>query len=136
MSREIKFRVWDKESRAYYPIAGIDPYGRICIPCGAWTGTQNRIESCDSIVCRPGKMVLEQYTGLKDKNGKEIYEGDIVMWTDDNTESGSIVFDEGCFYVNWPICMERIDASDAFDLEVIGNIHENPELLEGNSDED
>ncbi|MEC1682489.1 YopX family protein [Bacillus mojavensis] len=76
---------------------------------------------------------LMQYTGMKDKNGREIYEGDIVF--DERKNSAEVVFDDGCFCVigylgdlrTHPIrdslfCGER--------FEVIGNIYENPELLE------
>ncbi|MCR1994393.1 YopX family protein [Bacillus subtilis] len=76
---------------------------------------------------------LMQYTGMKDKNGREIYEGDIVI--DERKNSAEVVFDDGCFCVigylgdlrTHPIrdslfCGER--------FEVIGNIYENPELLE------
>lgn len=75
------------------------------------------------------KFVFEQCTGLKDKNDKLIYEGDIV---DDGEQYTKIVFDKSCF------CYD--DGSGFYDdldfyythCEVIGNIHENSELLEGN----
>jgi len=83
--------------------------------------------------------VLMQYTGLKDKNGKEIYEGDIVHVTDffhgdAKVYKGVVKFVGGYYQIegqdirNAPLGW--IISSD--DLEVIGNIYENPELLEGN----
>lgn len=85
-----------------------------------------------------------QFTGLFDKNGKEVYEGDIVShpWKDpifgDLVETGQFVhsticFNNGAFVVNYRLQGEYIYLQDFVRLkclEVVGNIHDNPELLE------
>lgn len=73
---------------------------------------------------------LMQYTGLKDKNGKEIYEGDIVQTH--TKEFAKVVFQNGCFmWDNAPLCYDEEweFAKTEKWAEIIGNIYENPELL-------
>lgn len=111
MSREIKFRAWDTDGTMYYSeINGewnIGTFGVQCRYCG------NRIM---------------QYTGLKDKNGTEIYEGDI-----DNRKRVCEYFPNlGCFGFKNPkyapiTFLGQFIASSR--NVVIGNIYENPELL-------
>ena len=70
---------------------------------------------------------FEQFTGLRDKNGKEIYEGDIdeargvCVWDEDTVSFGWIDHEDGYFH-DWGYIFG--------DFDIIGNIHENPELLE------
>ena len=81
--------------------------------------------------------IVEQYTGLKDKNGKEIYEGDIVFFFTEHFDKATGGFDgedEHNATVEWfdngLAFMDKIPYDPNIECEVIGNIHENSELLE------
>lgn len=79
-----------------------------------------------------------QFTGLLDKEGVEIYEGDCVKY--DNGDTGKVVFRFGQFYAYNGYARDSVEAEmklyddsapfdDGFEIEIIGNIHDNPELL-------
>lgn len=144
--RTIKFRgKCAKDSR----FAGEWVYGS-CVQCEKSDDVliTSAINDRCSCTYHVDPATVGQFTGLTDKNGKEIYEGDIVShpWKDpifgDLVETGQFVhsticFNNGAFVVNYRLQGEYIYLQDFLRLkclEVIGNIHDNPELLEEGGD--
>lgn len=81
---------------------------------------------CSEVEIMP--ETVGQFTGLKDKNGKKIFEGDIG-WDEHNECYGVVKFEEGKFLYVWENIAEDLrEVADS--IEIYGNIHENPELLE------
>lgn len=75
-----------------------------------------------------------QYTGLRDKDGTKIFEGDIVLLKG-YEEPYQVVFDESCFLVYSDSVRYAMDNFYDYEIEVIGNIYDNPELSGGKEDD-
>lgn len=117
MNREIKFRAWDG-----YKMFHVD---QITFNDGIWDISKGQGVS---ILTQP-HIILMQFTGLKDKNGKEIYEGDVLQWAESKVV---IKFQDGAFGFNDD---SEIHLGFCFliginlNSEVIGNIYSNPDLV-------
>ena len=122
MSREIKFRAWLKENEKMMKVSSLHLENKeISVK---ENGTFHLFRMQD----------LMQYTGLKDKNGKEIYEGDIVVLNNIENDNMCIVRYEHSSYrlEGWGL-REDLSNAEARFLEVVGNIYENKNLLEENN---
>jgi len=77
-------------------------------------------------------LIWMQYTGLKDKNGKEIYEGDVVKQEDETFPTLTIKYSDKYGSWNYSYRNDEYGVQPSKDWEIIGNIYENPELCENN----
>lgn len=123
MQDRFNVRFWDIENKLYlYP----DCYMQTAWNIGLGKRKTPLLYKLWSCI----KYIPQQCTGLKDKNGKLIYEGDIVKFIDMGNQTGIVEFVSSCalFQVNY-LTKEDWAFLDKREYEVIGNIYENPELL-------
>ena len=126
-----RFRAWDKENKKMIDVDILN-----------WNnGEVDFIGDGITFILKANDIVLMQSTGLTDKNGKEIFEGDIVKVTDGDERTnfpdggiGTICGLDEIFmwYIDGQVHNGLFDISQEYYIEVIGNISENPELLEVN----
>ena len=118
--REIKFRAWDKSRKCW-----VEDFS---YQNGSWWIDEYRNDTLESR--RPFEDIkLMQFTGLYDKNNKEIYEGDIIKFWEENFIE-PITY-SGCTFIagknGTGVPVDSLDCEKS--VEVIGNIYENPELI-------
>jgi len=120
---EITFRMWLKSQNKYFDAYQINFKEKIIFIDPRYSNNMFSFDDC----------VIEQYTGLKDKDGKEIYEGDIVKVEEKeyqynevmtNKYQATVVFREGCFKLVEENGLMDMIYNKADKCEVIGNIHE------------
>lgn len=131
--REIKFRCWDIENKEMLEVQELDYVD-------SYDGQPMIRTTMYNDYFDTEDMILMQYTGLKDKNGKEIYEGDIIyckQYIGGNCveyciEKGYVCFNDGEFGLyrkqGYYQSLYKFKEYD-YEFEVIGNIYDNPELL-------
>lgn len=127
--REIKFRAWDKKNKTMVRGESLVSENVFISPANG-----NLVFSYNAELYLMDNFELMQYIGLKDKNGKEIYEGDLLR---DNRIDVDDIYQvcwnsySACFMIE----LEDEYLHQILDyVEVVGNIYENPELLEANND--
>lgn len=131
-----RFRVWDTEKKELiYDAENAYDYMRPC------SGGKIIEADCFGDVLANKRYIVEQCVGLKDKNGRLIYEGDVVKITGDVMTIG-LKYMDCLFKVIWAdigFCFEMLDENDGlgfcecWEYEIVGNLHANPELLEANN---
>ena len=111
MTREIKFRIWNN--------------GQMRYSMDGWSEDTDILNLSDLFT----ETILMQYTGLKDKNNKEIYEGDLLKMDYHGDTIFEVVFDNGAFCIKPFMSPDTLVDDYTDQATIVGNIYRNPEML-------
>lgn len=126
--RNIKFRIWDIQAKEIVKVPQLS-FGDdgLSLTISVWLKTP---QGYDIVLVVGENCNLMQFTGLFDKNGKEIYEGDVVSFLSGKYE---VIFKLGAFVlksIKYPdACLGKFERTKNSQIEIIGNIYENPEIV-------
>lgn len=123
------FRVWDKKNKCFLESFFIDPNGQVGVIYVTPPYADKDYNICVKNVidyCNPKNIEVMQSTGIVDKNGKEIFEGDIIEFS---TFRVVVKWEDCRFKIKSSCCDLALDIIRAEKCEVLGNIYENKELL-------
>ena len=124
MKREIKFRAWEKETEQYFKVLAIDFKSKI-VSCRHFKWKYDPFNQINL-----NYLDLEQFTGLKDSNGDDIYENDLVLLDPDDPPY-QVIFDEGKFELSNDYLRLVYDLSEEhMDCEIVGNVHTDGDLID------
>ncbi|WP_335780260.1 YopX family protein [Campylobacter coli] len=142
--KDFDFRIWDNHNKKYidnisYSIKKYQNENKVFLPFSIDLSEYGNNETFkDEIQIPSNRVEIKLWTGFYDKNGKKIYEGDILYYFKDCSEGEvfkyQVLFKEGAFYLfeSYDGFVDDEDLIAEFDLkelQVMGNIHENKELL-------
>ncbi len=133
MQRPIKFRGWHTTQKKMFTAEEMSDDQLTLLPTGQFINVSGS-STLRSTIYPQDKFIPLQYTGLRDKNGKEIFEGDILTYHDscrfldddsEGNEISSVRWKDQ--FLSWSCQNEML--CDTEEPEIIGNVYENPELL-------
>lgn len=133
MERELKFRIWDNYENKYLDLNDYQQMGCIHFENDGTLSFSGDYRFTLSMMIQMDKYKVEQYTGLKDKYGKEIYEGDILRDYGNDIEDWVVSYEYGKFVGTFENVCE--DLYEIHDLEIVGNVNEWKEYYANDSEE-
>lgn len=138
MSERFKVRVWDVQNQKYlyFDLLNSESLNEFAFFTDDETPDYNEQIKCPDTNC--WALIIEQCTGLKDKNGKLIYENDIVELYDSTELVNAVIKwdgNAGCWDIKTTDTIYTFDNLYGNEMQIIGNIHENPELMEQSNDD-